>query len=157
MKPRIVIALIVCLVCLPLLACSEAQIARAQKVGRVCATAHSEANRLIPQLIEQGNLSIEEGERLQQGLDDLGKVVAEYNTFVTTLTPKDKTALVRVATLAGQLADSLERLHKEGVLKIKNPRTRARIDKILLAAQTITGALVTALAEAGYTPERGHA
>lgn len=147
---------VILLVALPvwLVGCSESQLAKAQKVGRVCTAALSDANKLVGTLVDGGALSQLEAGPILAGLADAKRVVDEYSLLVATLRPDDKLTASKVATLIGQICESLDRLQADGVLKVKSLDVRQKLTKILFGARSLAGAVSALLAENGFGQRR---
>lgn len=130
---------------LALSGCDENQLQKAKNSGQRIARVTNALIDLVPSFQQEGSITTEEADSITKGLTDFKAIVNQFNARVATYKTFDPAVKADLATAFADVTSALAALNNEGVLRIKNPTVKGRVQMSLtlanLAAQEVTAAL----------------
>jgi hypothetical protein len=143
---RFVIGVLLC-VSITTTACTENQVKIVKqsmiRIARVTDTAIS----LVPDFQASGDLDESEAAQVMTGLNDLKSAVDEFNRRAASYSTFDATAKADLAKAFGDVTAALANLNEKGVLHVKNPKVKGRLQMGLAAANLAAQEVADALGE----------
>lgn len=145
LRSRVLAMLLVALVLtLPLTACSNDSLARAQEASANITVVLSTAPLLVSSL--SSLIPTEQVTRVQGGFEEINLAVSSFNATLQATTKLDKEAKARLgANLSATVITLLSRLQAQGVFVVSDRAASTRFAQILSVLQAITSRVATYL------------
>ncbi|MCP9495904.1 MAG: hypothetical protein MSG64_15755 [Pyrinomonadaceae bacterium MAG19_C2-C3] len=138
------VALISILFVLPLTACSDNSLARAQEASANITVVLSTAPLLVSSI--SNLIPTEQVARVQSGFEEINLAVQSFNASLQSTTKLDKESKARLgANLTETVVTLLSRLQAQGVFVVSNSAASTRLAQILSVLQAITSRVATYL------------
>lgn len=125
--------------------CSADQLKRAKIAGLAIERTADSVLLLIPTFQQSGDLSPEDAAIGVKLLTDFKTTVHQFNARAATYTTFDAHTKADLLKLFQDVTAGLAVLNEQGVLRIKNPKLKGRIQIYLAAAQIAAGTIADAL------------
>ena len=129
-----------------LVACDVSQV---QKVKTATATIErlvTSASALLPAFEDEGLFDAGEREKIQSALGDVTAALHEFNQRAASYKTFDVKAKADLARAFVDVTNALSKLNDQGVLHVKNPKVKARLQVALVAANLAAQEIAAALA-----------
>jgi hypothetical protein len=143
-RVHLIIALLFCC-SFALVACDESQVQKVKRASARIDRVVGSAIELLPAFQQEGLFDEGEQAKIAEGLNAVKVAIREFNVRAQSYKTFDATAKADLAKAFIDVTGALATLNEQGVLHIKNPKVKGRVQIALaatsLAAQEIADAL----------------
>lgn len=129
-------------------ACNADQLKKAKVAGLTIERTDDAVMALIPTFENSGEISHDDAAIAVRLLTDFKITIHQFNQTAATYTTFDEKARSDLLKLFQDVTAGLAVLNEQGVLRIKNPKLKGRVQVYLTAAQLAAGIIADALEKA---------